>query len=638
MSDIAICVQRLTKDFDIYEKPLDVALELLTRKTRHKTFRALDNVSFEVQRGEVLGIIGHNGAGKSTLLKIITGVLDATGGTVDIAGRVTAILELGLGFNTELTGRDNIHLSGLLYGMTKREINQKLESIISFSGLGDFIERPVKTYSSGMQARLAFSVATSVEPDILIIDEALAAGDAMFVQKSLRRIHELCRGGRTVLVVSHGTSILAQLCQRVMWLDEGRVRSLGTAMNVIQAYDLAAHQGADSSSWIETVSHIEPRASSGSDRATVDAGRVPSTISDEAVTTATPAEIKVSSIISDEAATTAMPSEIDFAQIPVLRKNDVPADGRQVLRRGPIFIESVELLDGDGQRSGKFTCLMPWSVRVVYRCDGPIPPETLGVAMAINKDGDLTPVVQWFTHNIRPDESRETYASAPFRNSAYHRGIVELKFGSMPLLAGVYVLSLGLLPNVPGNWWFWEYRHFYYKFKVEDGGLGFGALIYLEPEFHHREAGNVPKLEVHDLPSLVDEAIDPQAPKPAIMPAADFHNRSEDFKTLREEVSTIYMRECGYPDQWPSHVVCPCCGMNALKPFFKKFGFNHSKCWNCDFVFLNPYPSDETLAKMYSGPYYTRVREFFERPNVLAAREGSPFSTDRATTATSSPI
>src|SRR5215472_15286398 len=245
VKDIAIRVRNVTKDFEIYEKPVDLALEILTRKKRHRTFRALDDVSFEVERGQVLGIIGANGAGKSTLLKIITGVLDVTAGTVDVSGRVTAILELGLGFNPEHSGRDNIYLSGMLYGMPRAEIDRKLESIIDFSGLRAFIEQPVKTYSSGMHARLAFSIATAVDPEILIIDEALAAGDAMFVQKSMRRIRQLCAGGRTVLVVSHGTALLAQLCRNVLWLDNGRIRMSGPALAVVQAYDLEAHHGAD---------------------------------------------------------------------------------------------------------------------------------------------------------------------------------------------------------------------------------------------------------------------------------------------------------------------------------------------------------------------------------------------------------
>src|SRR5579862_4985833 len=253
LSEVAIRVRNLTKDFEIYEKPGDLALEILTRKRRHRSFRALDDVSFDVERGQVLGIIGANGAGKSTLLKIVTGVLDATTGTVEVTGRVTAILELGLGFNPEHTGRDNIYLSGMLYGMTQAEIDGKLEAIIDFSGLRAFIDQPVKTYSNGMHSRLAFAIATAVDPEILIIDEALAAGDAMFVQKSMRRIRQLCAGGRTVLVVSHGTGILAQLCRNVIWLEHGRVRMTGPALAVVQAYDLEAHRGAASESWIDIV-------------------------------------------------------------------------------------------------------------------------------------------------------------------------------------------------------------------------------------------------------------------------------------------------------------------------------------------------------------------------------------------------
>src|SRR5262249_34468994 len=150
----------------------------------------------------------------------------------------TAILELGLGFNPEYSGRENVFLSGLLYGMERKEIERKLKSIIDFSGLLDFIDRPVKTYSSGMHARLAFSIATAVEPDILVIDEALAAGDSMFVHKCMRRVRQFCDGGHTVLMVSHGTGLLAQLCNRVLWLEGGSIKMIGPALQVVQEYDL----------------------------------------------------------------------------------------------------------------------------------------------------------------------------------------------------------------------------------------------------------------------------------------------------------------------------------------------------------------------------------------------------------------
>ena len=379
MSATAIRVTDLVKEYEVYERPLDLALEALTRRPRHKIFRALNNVSFEVSRGEVFGIIGANGAGKSTLLKIIAGVLDVTSGSIDIAGRVTAILELGLGFNVEYSGRENIYLSGLLYGMDKSEIDRKLASIIAFSGLGDFIERPVKTYSSGMQARLAFSIATAVDAAILIIDEALAAGDAGFVQKCLRRIRELCSGGRTVLMVSHGTGLLAQLCNRVMWLQNGQVQMIGSAIQVIQAYDLAAHQSADPASWIETVEDdLAAPASNGH------SGEIAVTNSANGSELAL-AEQHPS---ADEKASTG-----DAMGKMFLQGGEA---GRQVFRRGPVFIESVRLLDEQDQPTTRLILLKPFTLKIEYRVDGPLPTPTLGVALAVNTRHDLAPVAQFY--------------------------------------------------------------------------------------------------------------------------------------------------------------------------------------------------------------------------------------------------
>jgi ABC-type polysaccharide/polyol phosphate transport system ATPase subunit len=444
MNRVAICVSDVVKDFEVYTRPLDLALEILTRRSRHTTFRALDGVSFEVPQGEVLGIIGANGAGKSTLLKIITGVLDATSGSVRISGRVTAILELGLGFNPEYSGRENIYLSGLLYGMDKAEIDRKLTSIIEFSGLEKFIEQPVKTYSSGMHSRLAFAIASSVDPDILIIDEALAAGDSGFVQKCLRRIRELCSGGRTVLLVSHGTGLLAQLCQRVLWLENGKCRMIGPALQVVQSYDLAAHQASDPTSWIEK-------------------------IDDELGVRAEPRP-------SDERG-----GKSSFAAL--FNRDATPE--RQVFRRGPVLINSVNMINARGEITDRLTLLEPFSLRIHYRVEGPLPKNSLGVAVAFNNKADLSPVAQFMTQNIRPSETSETYHTAAGRQRPAMEGVMVVEFQYSPFCKGEYFLSVGLLPNEPASWEFYEYRHLYYSFSADDAGMGLGAPVWLDATVKH---------------------------------------------------------------------------------------------------------------------------------------------------------
>lgn len=197
---------------------------------------ALDDVSFSVGRGEAFGIIGRNGAGKSTLLQIVAGTLQATSGECRVRGRVTALLELGSGFNPEFTGRENIYLAGAILGISRAEMERKFERIVAFADIGDFIEQPVKTYSTGMMMRVAFAVAISVEPDVLIIDEALSVGDILFQQKCSRRLHELVNAGVTLLVVTHDVSFVLNMCQRALWLDHGRMRYLGEAGACVREY------------------------------------------------------------------------------------------------------------------------------------------------------------------------------------------------------------------------------------------------------------------------------------------------------------------------------------------------------------------------------------------------------------------
>ena len=216
-------------------------IETLTGKPRHVNVQALLDVDFEVSRGEVLGIIGRNGSGKSTLLKIISGTLSPTAGTVDVRGKLSAILELGTGFQDDLTGRENIRVGSLYLGMTPEEIDEKRDWIIQFSGLEEAIDQPFKTYSTGMKGRLTFATAVAIDPDILIIDEALATGDAFFVHRCLGRIKEICASGSTVLLVTHGTHLVSQLCDRALWLDDGEVKMLGDSLEVVRAYDYHIH-------------------------------------------------------------------------------------------------------------------------------------------------------------------------------------------------------------------------------------------------------------------------------------------------------------------------------------------------------------------------------------------------------------
>lgn len=238
MQEYAVDIKHLSKVYKLYNKPSDRVLEAfgIGGKKRSKTFEALNDVSFNVKIGETVGIIGTNGAGKSTLLKIVTGVLQPSMGEVKIKGKVSALLELGAGFNDEYSGIDNIYLNGRMMGYTKKEMDQKLAGIIEFADIGDFIKQPVKTYSSGMFARLAFAVAINVEPDILIIDEALSVGDIFFQNKCFKKFDELKRKGVTILFVSHDIGSVRQMCSRVLWLDHGQVRAFDESAQVCDMY------------------------------------------------------------------------------------------------------------------------------------------------------------------------------------------------------------------------------------------------------------------------------------------------------------------------------------------------------------------------------------------------------------------
>lgn len=214
----------------------------LKRDLKSEDFWALTDVSFDVEKGDVIGIIGHNGAGKSTLLKVISGIMKPTKGMIEAHGNIVPMLELGSGFDMELSGRENIYLNGAILGYSEEFLNEKYDEIVAFSELGNFIEAPLRTYSSGMLARLAFSVACIVEPEILIVDEILSVGDADFQEKSRARMMDLMTGGTTVFFVSHSLKQIREMCNKVVWLEHGKIQAIGKTEEICNMYEGAKHE------------------------------------------------------------------------------------------------------------------------------------------------------------------------------------------------------------------------------------------------------------------------------------------------------------------------------------------------------------------------------------------------------------
>lgn len=243
----AVEVRNLSKVYQLYDRPQDRLKQMLWRGRRRyfRDFWALRDVSLQVGRGEVVGIVGHNGAGKSTLLQIICGTLSATSGSVEVNGRISALLELGSGFNHEFTGRENVFVAASVLGLTRTDIQQRMDSILSFADIGDFVDQPVKTYSSGMLIRLAFAVAVCVDPEILVVDEALAVGDEAYRRKCFARMEQMKERGATILFVSHATSLVVDLCDRAMLLDHGELLMSGRPKSVVGRYQELACASAE---------------------------------------------------------------------------------------------------------------------------------------------------------------------------------------------------------------------------------------------------------------------------------------------------------------------------------------------------------------------------------------------------------
>ncbi|WP_088834220.1 ABC transporter ATP-binding protein [Paenibacillus tyrfis] len=268
--DVSIKVMNVSKIFKIYKKPQDRLKQTIFRKKYYQEFNALSNISFEVKKGETIGIIGRNGSGKSTLLQIIAGTLQPSMGRIEINGRVAALLELGSGFNPEFTGRENVFLNGAILGISRDEMERRLDDIMIFADIGDYIDQPVKTYSSGMYVRLAFAVAISVDPDILIVDEALAVGDGRFQLKCFERIKSLKEKGTTILLVSHDLQSIRQFCDACLLFDKGLLLEQGQPNEVVNKYTKILFSSQESELEISNVDSFQGANARDNDQRTLE--------------------------------------------------------------------------------------------------------------------------------------------------------------------------------------------------------------------------------------------------------------------------------------------------------------------------------------------------------------------------------
>ncbi len=473
--EIAIQVTNLSKMYKVYSRPSDLFWEIFRGKPLFKPFWALKNISFDIKKGQVVGVIGPNGSGKSTLLRILSGTLDKTEGDIKIDGRISAILELGTGFNPEYNGRENIRLGCIYLGMTPNQVDEKMEWIIRFSELGDFIDQPLKTYSSGMQARLTFATAVSIDPDIFIVDEALAAGDAYFVNKSLSRIRQICKSGSTVLFVSHSTGVITSLCDKVIWLENGTIHQMGKTQPIVRAYEYEIHKKLSFD--LGRIETIDVGISSADDDMK----------NHDSMDKIFESQDQLSQQNTEFREEESLPSLIDERNVEnglssPYKKEINPdifyPDSQPIFVKGPVFIDRVQFINSDSEEVRTFTRWSKMTIRVWYHVEGDLPEDTLGLALGIHRKSDLLRISHFSTMWMAKDTDFISYESAEYRKKPGRTGRIECTIDPIQLAEGDYLVSVGLASNNPLVADFYEQRYEAYSINIIRDGHELNGLVY----------------------------------------------------------------------------------------------------------------------------------------------------------------
>ncbi len=529
-SDIAISLTDVSKCFKVYKKPIDLVKEYFSRKNKiyHEEYWALRDLSFEIKRGEVVGVVGVNGAGKSTLLKVISGNLQPTTGICKVNGKLSTILELGTGFHPQYTGRQNVEMGCTYMGMSNKQIAEVRDWIIEFSELESVIDQPFHTYSSGMQARLTFATAISIQPDIFIVDEALAAGDTFFAQKCMARIKKICASGATVLFVSHSGSMVIQLCDRAIWLEKGGIKQIGKSIDVVRAYEYSGHAilaGENSEETLivldekvnesenlltppEVTMSIEPIVNqepepiealvnqSETEEQLSAAEEIPPTIDTEIVSTEilTP-EVESESDDNLESQRDDSLTDIRTINEDVIKQHAGEDSKNVIFRKGPYEIYKIEILDKDNKSSNVFRFLEQMTLKVYYRIQEKYRDkikvlEPVGLACAITRKSDFLNVAAFNTNRHYDDNTLQQYYDVEYRTRKFQNGCITAHFPKIQLTQGEYYLSLGILPNHNSSVDFYEYRHYYYDISILRNGYPEVSIFYPDVEWQHDNLEN----------------------------------------------------------------------------------------------------------------------------------------------------